>query len=68
MQIADFFYAYLTIYLNSSLYSFSLIIAFIGNKMMKHTFRFPLVCDKKWENFAIILSLLNVFYRKCLAL
>lgn len=38
MQIADFFYAYLTIYLNSSLYPFSLIIVFIGNKMMKHTF------------------------------
>lgn len=38
MQNINFFYAYLTVYLNSSLYSFSLIIAFIGNKMMKHTF------------------------------
>lgn len=38
MQNVNFFYAYLTIYLNSSLYPFSLIIVFIGNKMMKHTF------------------------------
>ena len=28
--------------------------------MMTHTFRFPLVCDKKWENIAIIPSLLNM--------
>ena len=41
MQNVNFFYAYLTIYLNSSLYPFSLIIVFIGSKMMKHNLDFP---------------------------